>query len=81
MKKYIAKSTNTSNVFVKPDVINAADEEVEDTLDDKISKVEDDFDYIMDGISQLDLVQGNEVLNDLNDTMQEFIQRIAGELA
>lgn len=78
---YVKESTNTSGISYKADMITAAEDEVEDSLDDKISKVEDDFEYILDGISQLDMVQGNEILNSLNESLQEYIQEIAGYLA
>lgn len=82
MKRMIKEATNTSGIPYKADMVTAAaDDEVDDTLDDKLDKVEADFEYIMSGIAQLDAVQSNEVLNNLNDALQGFIQDIAEQLS
>lgn len=85
MKKFIRSASNTSNIFTNPDVIESADddmtEEEANTLEDKIKSAEDDFDFIISGLDQLDSVQANSILNEIHDTLQDFIQQIAGELA
>lgn len=82
MKKYLKSATNSAGLLVKPDVIEAADdEEVDNTLDDKLKNIEDDFDFILGGISQLDVVQGNEIANQLKESLQDTIQEIASQLA
>lgn len=82
MKVYLKSATNTSSLPAKPDIIEAADdEEVDNTLDDKLKSIEDDFDFILGGISQLDVVQGNEIANQLKESLQETIQSIASQLA
>lgn len=81
MKRYVAQATNSSGIGYKADLVTAADDEIDETIDDKINSVKDDFDYIIDGIYQLDTVQGNEILNSLNDTLQGVIQDIASQLA
>lgn len=84
MKRYLRSATNTSGIPSKPevDVIEAADDdEVDNTLDDKLKSIEDDFDYILGGIAQLDVVQGNEVANDLKAALQDTIQTIASQLS
>ena len=80
-RRYVATASNTSGIGYRADMVTAADEEIDDTLDDKIDKVKDDFDYIIDGLNQLDKVQSNEILNTLNDDLQELIQQIAGYLS
>lgn len=81
MKRMLKSATNTSAIPYKADMVTAAEDEVEETLDDKMDAVQEDFDYILDGIAQLDMVQGNEILNNLNDALQGFIQDIASQLA
>lgn len=82
MKKYLKSATNSAGLMIKPDVIEAADdEEVDNTLDDKLKNIEDDFDFILGGISQLDVVQGNEIANRLKESLQDIIQEIASQLA
>lgn len=84
MKRYLRSATNTAGIPAKPevDVIEAADDdEVDNTLDDKLESIEDDFDYILGGIAQLDVVQGNEVANDLKAALQDTIQTIASQLS
>lgn len=81
MKRMIKAATNASGIPSNPDVIEAADDnEASDSLEDKLGALSDSFDYIMDGISQLDLVQGNEIANRLNDDLQSYISDIASNL-
>lgn len=79
MKRYVKSATNSVNIPPRVETITA-DSEDEVTLDDKINDAKDDFNYILDGISQLDLIEGNEVVNRLNATLQEYIQDIAGKI-
>ena len=76
----VNSATNSVNIPARTDVIEAADDEQEVTLDDKINDAKDDFDYIIDGISQLDTIQGNDILNRLHDSLQEFIQDVAATI-
>ena len=71
MKRYVASASKS---------VMAADDQLEDTLDDKIGVVEDSFDYIMDGIHQLDSVQGEEILYDMNEYLNDTISKIAEKL-
>ena len=81
MKRYIASGTNSVNVPARTNVIEAADDEVSETLDDKIKAIEDDFDYIISGLDQLDLVQANDMVNQIDETLQNFISDIANQLS
>ena len=83
MKRFIKSGTNTSNIPAKPEIIEAAegDDEASATFDDKINDAKDDFDYILDGLGQLDMVQGNDILNRIHESLQGFIQEIASELS
>ena len=76
----VNSATNSVNIPARTDVIEAADDEQEVTLDDKINDAKDDFDQIIDGISQLDTIQGNDILNRLHDSLQEFIQDVAATI-
>ena len=60
--------------------ITAADETEEDTLDDKINDAKDDFEYIIDGLSQLDNIQANEILNNIHEFLTDTISSIAENL-
>ena len=82
MKRFIKSGTNTSSILVRPQIIEAAgsDDEEVTTFEDKISDAKNDFEYILDGLEQLDIVQGNDILNRMNEMLQEFIQEIASNL-
>lgn len=80
-KKSMFAGTNTVNIPSRAQVIKADTEEESLEVSDKIKDANDDFDYILSGIEQLDVVQANEVLNKLHESLQEFIQEIANELA
>lgn len=80
-KKSMFAGTNTVNIPSRAQVIEADTEEESLELSDKIKDANDDFDYILSGIDQLDVVQANEVLNKLHESLQEFIQEIANQLA
>lgn len=63
--------------------IKAAQDDVEDTrLEDIIDTLEDDFDYILSGLSMLDRTGGGNreagiaIAQDLSDKLQEVIQNI-----
>ena len=81
MKRCIKSGTNTVTIPPRTDVIEAETEEEANTLDDKLKDAEDDFDYILSGIDQLDTVQANEILNQLHEALQGFISDIAGQLS
>lgn len=81
MKRFIKSGTNTVTVPPRTDVIEAETEEEANTLEDKLKDAEDDFDYILSGIDQLDTVQANEILNQLHETLQGFISDIANQLS
>ena len=82
MKRYIATATNTSGIPAKVEPIEAAEnEEAAAALQDKISNAKDDFDYVIAGLDQLDMVQANEMVNKLHETLADLIQEIAGTLA
>lgn len=81
MKRFVKSGTNTVSIPARPDVIEAETDEEANTLDDKLKDAEDDFDYILSGIDQLDTVQANEVLNRLHESLQEFISDIATQLS
>lgn len=81
MKRFIKSGTNTVTIPPRTDVIEAETEEEANSLDDKLKDAEDDFDYILSGIDQLDTVQANEILNQLHETLQGFISDIAGQLS
>lgn len=81
MKLVIKSSTNTVTIPARPDVIEAETDEEAATLDDKIKDANDDFDYIVSGLDQLDTVQANEILNRLHETLQQFISDIASQLS
>ena len=81
MKRFILSGTDTVSIPARTDVIEAADDEAAETLDDKINDAKSDFDYILDGLDQLDMVQANDILNRIHDSLQGFISEIAGELA
>ena len=73
MKRYIQSTMN---------VVEAAeDDEAVATLEDKIDDAKSDFDYIIDGLNQLDTVQANEILNEMHDFLQKCISDIAGQLS
>lgn len=76
MKKLIYSS---ASLPAKP-VIGAEEDEAT-TLDDKIDNAKDDFDYILDGLLQLDPIQANEILNDIHDYLQQTISSVAEYLA
>lgn len=76
MKKLIYSS---ASLPAKP-VIGAEEDEAP-TLDDKIDNAKDDFDYILDGLLQLDPIQANEILNDIHDYLQQTISSVAEYLA
>ena len=80
-KKSMFSGTNTVNIPSRAQVIEADTEEESLEVSDKIKDANDDFDYILSGIEQLDVVQANEVLNKLHESLQEFIQEIANQLA
>ena len=80
-KKSMFAGTNTVNIPSRAQVIKADTEEESLEVSDKIKDANDDFDYILSGIEQLDVVQANEVLNKLHESLQEFIQEIANQLA
>lgn len=80
-KKSMFAGTNTVNIPSRAQVIEADTEEESLEVSDKIKDANDDFDYILSGIEQLDVVQANEVLNKLHESLQEFIQEIANQLA
>lgn len=80
-KKSMFAGTNTINIPSRAQVIEADTEEESLEVSDKIKDANDDFDYILSGIEQLDVVQANELLNKLHESLQEFIQEIANQLA
>jgi hypothetical protein len=77
----VNSSTNTAGIPARSDVIEAETEEESAEISDKIKDADDDFNYILSGIEQLDTVQANEVLNRLHKSLQEFISDIANQLA
>ena len=82
MKRVVLSATNSVSIPAKPEVVEAAEnEEAMDALNDKISSAKADFDYIMDGLDQLDMVQANEIVNKIHETLSEYIQEIAGMIA
>lgn len=81
MKRFVKSGTNTIAIPARLDTIEAETDEELDSLDDKIKDANNDFDYILSGIDQLDTVQANETLNRLHEVLQEFISDIAGQLS
>ena len=81
MKRVIKSSTGTVNIPARLDKIEAETDEEAATLDEKIKDAENDFDYIISGLDQLDTVQTNEILNRLHETLQDFISDIADYLS
>ena len=80
MKRVIKGSTSTVSIPARLDTIEAETDEESAELDDKIKSAENDFDYIISGLDQLDTVQCNEILNKLHETLQEYIAEIADYL-
>ena len=81
-KMQLYSSTNTSNIPVKPIVGAEEDvEEVEVTIEDKIKDAADDFDYILDGLNQLDAVAANIILNEIHEFLENTISDIAEQLS
>ena len=78
MKRVIKSAINTSSIVPKPQqVVEAAEDEVNEAIADKIKDAEGDFNYIIDGLDQLSTAQCDEVLNRLHDALQGFITEIA----
>ena len=80
MKRVIKGSTSTVSIQARLDTIEAETDEESAALDDKIKSAENDFDYIISGLDQLDTVQCNEILHKLHETLQEYIAEIADYL-
>lgn len=70
-------STSSSGIMSKP-VFSAEDDNP--TLDDKLDNIKDQFDYIIDGIGQLDFADGDDIANRLHTSLDEFIQDIANKI-
>lgn len=82
MKRLIVSATNTAGMPAKPEIIEAAEtDEAQAAFQDKVSDAKDDFDYIIAGLDQLDMVQANEIINKLHENFDELIQEIAATLA
>lgn len=82
MKRVIKSASNSVAIPAKPEIIEAAEsEEAAEALNDKINSAKDDFDYILSGLDQLDMVQANELINRLHESLSEYIQDIAGMLS
>ena len=90
MKRLIKEACNSCNIPAKTatDYIQSADDEeiadeevVEITIEDKIKQADNDVDYILDGIMQLGEGIGNQIIEEFNTTLQEYIQRIADQIA
>lgn len=79
-KRATNSSTNTVNIPARCQTIEAETDEESVEISDKIKSANDDFDYIVSGIEQLDAVQANEILNRLHESLQEFISDIANKL-
>lgn len=67
-------------------VIKAAENEevksmtLEDILGEKISDASDKFDYIIDGLDQIDPQEAQSVLDNLIETFQGVMEIIAGDI-
>lgn len=81
MKRVIKSGTNTVTIPERLDVIEAETDEAAEAFDDKIKAAETDFDYIISGLDQLDIVQANDILNNLHESLQKFISDIANQLS
>ena len=78
MKRVVVKSaTNSASIPARPQVVNAAEDEVSEAIADKIKSAENDFSYIIDGLDQLSTAQCDEMLNRLHDDLQRYITDIA----
>jgi len=80
MKRIIKSATNSVSIPMRTNIIEAADDEVEITLQDKIKDVESDFDYILSGLDQLDEDSADTIINQIEKILQGFIQDIADQL-
>lgn len=81
MKRLIVSATNSMNLPVKIDVTASDDDLTEVTLDDRIKQVNDDFSYILDGLEQLNQNDADELLTNIEVSVQSFIQQIAEKLS
>ena len=81
MKRVIKSGTNTVTIPERLDVIEAETDEAAEAFDDKIKAAETDFDYIISGLDQLDIVQANDILSNLHESLQKFISDIANQLS
>lgn len=61
--------------------VEAADNNDEVTIDDRIKQVNDDFSYVLDGLSQLDFTSANEILVDIENSVKSYIQKVAEKLS
>ena len=81
MYKVIRSATNAANISAKPEVVEAAEkDQVDEVFDDKIDVVKENFDYLIDGLYQLDIIDANPILEDVAADINGFISDVAAKL-
>ena len=78
MKKFVKSAT--SGLAMKPYIQSADEPDAEESFEDILKDMSDDFDYIIDGLSQVDLAVGEEIAKDLQADLKGFIADIAENL-
>ena len=80
MKRFIVSATNTTAIPSDVETIEATDEEIE-TLDDKIKSAENDFDFLMSGLEQLEEPEAIQFLEDIHADIRGFIEDVANVIS
>ena len=82
MKVVIKSATNSVNIATNPKVIEAAEsDEAVATLEDKIKTVENDFDFLIAGIEQLDIIKANDFIDDIHADIRGFIDDVTDAIS
>lgn len=76
----VKSATNTFNIPARTDIIEGAEDDIELTFQDKLKDAENTFDYIVSGLEQLPETAAEEILLNLDETLDNFVQTIADEL-
>ena len=59
----------------------AEDQDRESIFKDKLSSIEDDFTYLIDGLSHIDIDDAEAIADSINESIQSCIADVAGFLS
>ena len=81
MKRVITSGTNTAGIPAKVAIEAADNDDLNAALLDKIKAAEDDFDFLMAGLEQLDPIEANNFLEDIHADIRGFIDDVTNAIS